>query len=167
MNSGNTTVNDQLRTIDVLTLLPQRPPFVMIDHLVHFDKVRTVTETTVRADNLFCEGQQLNPCALMEIIAQTCAARMGYINQYIYRESVKLGFIGAVRNLLVLRTPCVGETLTTTIDVVEEVMQLTLVTATVGVGSETIATAEMKIALSDTEAVDTQKDTAQRPQTVG
>ena len=141
----------QLAEIDVLTLLPQRPPFVMIDRLVHFDPVRTVTELTVRADNLFFADGQLDPCALVENIAQTCAARMGYINQYVYQEKVKLGFIGGIKNLCVSRPARLGELLTTTIDVVEEVMQLTLVNATVKVGDETLVTAEMKIALSDIE----------------
>ena len=30
--------------IDIHTLLPQQEPFVMVDRLVHYDKIRTVTE---------------------------------------------------------------------------------------------------------------------------
>ena len=145
-------MENNLETIDVLALLPQRPPFVMIDQLIHFDEVVTTTRMTVRADNLFIEeGGVLNPCALVENIAQTCAARMGYINQYIYKERVRLGFIGSIRNLQILRPVHVGETLTTSIEVVEEVMQLTLVNAKVMAGDEAVVTAEMKIALSDIE----------------
>lgn len=142
-----------LRHIDVLELLPQRPPFVMIDRLTHFDKVVTTTEFEITADNLFAEGNLLNPCALVENIAQTCAARMGYINHYIYKENVKLGFIGSVKNLCILRPAKVGELLVTSIEVMEEIMQLTLVNATIKVGEEVIVTAEMKIALSDIDAV--------------
>ena len=142
----------QLETIDVLTLLPQRPPFVMIGRLIHFDEVVTTTQLEVRPDNLFMEADGLlNNCALVENIAQTCAARMGYINQYIYKERVRLGFIGSIKNLQVLRPAREGEVLTTSIEVVQEVLQLTLVNATVKVGDETIVTAEMKIALSDIE----------------
>ena len=139
-------------SIDVLELLPQRPPFVMIDKLLHFDEVNTTTCFEVRADNLFVEDSVLNSCALVENIAQTCAARMGYINQYIYKENVKLGFIGSVRDLVILRDVKVGEVLTTSIEVMEEIMSLTLVRASVKVGDETIVTAEMKIALSDIDA---------------
>ena len=138
--------------IDVTTLLPQQPPFVLIDHLTHFDETVTTTQLTVRTDNLFTEADgHLNPCALVENIAQTCAARMGYINRYIYRQRVRLGYIGGIKNLQVLRTPRVGELLTTSIEVLQEVMKLTLVNATVRVGDEVIVTAEMKIALSDIE----------------
>lgn len=144
--------DSELSRIDVLTLLPQRPPFVMIDRLTHFDETMTTTQLTVRTDNLFTEADgHLNPCALVENIAQTCAARMGYINRYIYRQRVRLGYIGGIKNLQVLRTPRVGELLTTSIEVLQEVMRLTLVNATVRVGDEVIATAEMKIALSDIE----------------
>lgn len=144
--------DSELSRIDVLTLLPQRPPFVMIDRLTHFDETMTTTQLTVRTDNLFTEADgHLNPCALVENIAQTCAARMGYINRYIYRQRVRLGYIGGIKNLQVLRTPRVGELLTTSIEVLQEVMRLTLVNATVRVGDEVIVTAEMKIALSDIE----------------
>lgn len=142
----------ELQKIDILTLLPQRPPFVMIDHLTHFDEVVTTTDFEVREDNLFMENGILNPCALVENIAQTCAARMGYINQYIYQESVKLGFIGSIKNLTVLRPARLGEILSTKIEVLEEIMQMTLVEATVKVGAETIVTAKMKIALTDIDA---------------
>ena len=135
--------------IDVHTLLPQQEPFVMIDQLLHFDEVTTTTRFTVREDHLYVEDGRLNACALIENIAQTCAARMGYINHYIYKTEVQLGFIGSVKNLVVKRVPLLGETLTTTIKVMEEIMKLTLVQAEIKVGEETIVTAEMKIALSD------------------
>ena len=89
----------KFKDIDILDIIPQRPPFVMIDNLKHCDMMKTVATFTVRADNLFCENGRLNACALMENIAQTCAARMGYIKQYVLKENVKLGFIGSVKNM--------------------------------------------------------------------
>lgn len=138
---------EDLRKLDVLALLPQRPPFVMIDRLVCSDQVETRTELTVGADNLFVENGRMAAPGLVENIAQTCAARMGYIN-LTSGQPVRLGFIGAVRNLHVSRTPKVGEVLTTSVTVKEEVFQMTLVDACVKVGNETLAACEMKIALS-------------------
>ena len=137
--------------IDVHELLPQQPPFVMIEQLIHFDQLSTVTRFTIHSDNLFVDNGQLNPCALAENIAQTCAARLGFFNKYIAKRSIQLGFIGAIRNMVVRRVPIVGEVLTTTIRVKEEIMGLTLVDATVKVGDEMIATSEMKIAISNQE----------------
>jgi len=97
-----------LRQIDIHELLPQQEPFVMIDTLVHFDQTLTVTETIVRADNIFVDAGYFSATGLMENIAQTCAARIGYVNQYILKKGIQLGFIGAVRNFEVLGLPKVG-----------------------------------------------------------
>ena len=146
---------NELESIDVLTLLPQRPPFVMIDCLTHFDDVLTASRFQVKADNIFMgDDGVLNSCALAENIAQTCAARMGYINQYILREKVKLGFIGDIKHLKIWREARVCDELRTEIEVMQEVLQMTLVKATVKVGEETIVTADMKIALTDIDAAD-------------
>lgn len=144
---------NELRNIDVLEILPQRPPFVMVDKLTHFDEILTTTIFEVWEGCLFVEDGILNPCALVENIAQTCAARMGYINRYIYKKTVKLGFIGSIKNLSIIRPVKVGELLTTSIEVIEEVMQLTLVKATIRIDGEIVVAAEMKIALSDIDSI--------------
>ena len=144
-------MNWDFERIDIHELLPQQPPFVMVDKLLHFDERVTTTAFEVRADNIFVDDGILNACALAENIAQTCATRLGFVNKYILKRAIQLGFIGSIRNMVVLRTPIVGEQLTTTITVREEIMGLTLVDATIITGNETIVTGEMKIALSDIE----------------
>lgn len=143
----------KLEDIALSELLPQRAPFLMIDCLTHCDPVVTTTRLEVRADNIFCDDGVLSASGLVENIAQTCAARMGYIN-LTSGEPVKLGFIGAVRNLQIHRLPHVGDVLATTITVKEEVFQMTLVDAEVRLGSEVLVSAEMKIALSEIDAQD-------------
>ena len=143
--------DNEIRNINVLELIPQRPPFVMIDRLTAFNPVVTMSELVVRTDNLFfCEGRLL-ATGLIENIAQTCAARIGYLNRQ-SDEAIRLGFIGAIRNLTVHRTPCEGEFLQTTIIVKEEVFRMTLIDAVVQSGDEILVEAEMKIALSEIEA---------------
>lgn len=138
--------------INILELLPQQPPFIMVDKLLHFDEEKTVTQLTVRPDNLFYEDGRLTASGLIENIAQTCASRIGYVNKFILKKSVKLGYIGAIRNLIITRTPSEGEIINTEIKVVEDVFKMTLVHAKVKAGDETIVTAEMKIALSDIDS---------------
>lgn len=137
-----------LRFLDVspLDILPQRPPFIFIDRLTYYDEMLTRTQLLVRADNLFVSEGCLLASGLIENMAQTCAARLGYYN-LISGLPVKIGFIGAINNLHVFRSPEVGETLDTTICVKEEVFGMTLVDAETRIGSEVIATAEMKIAI--------------------
>lgn len=139
--------------IDIHELLPQQEPFVMVGALMHFDMARTVTETVVTADNIFTEGGEFTASGIIENIAQTCATRIGYINKYIYKKGIKIGFIGAIRDLRIHRLPRVGETITTTIDTVEEVFGMTLVKATVTARAGTpVAECQMKIALSDMDS---------------
>ena len=108
---------DFLRSIDIHELLPQQEPFVMIGCLTHFDMIRTVTETKIQENNIFVENGMFSASGLIENIAQTCAARIGFVNKYILKRAIQLGFIGSIRNMVVLRTPIVGEQLTTTITV--------------------------------------------------
>lgn len=139
----------RIEDIDIHELLPQQEPFVMVDQLTHFDESVTQTIFTVRNSNLFVDNGQLDSCILMEIIAQTCAARLGYVNKYILKRPIQIGFIGAVRDMTIYKTPRVGDTLTTTINVVQNVLGLTLVDATITNGNETVAQAKMKIALRE------------------
>lgn len=142
----------EFESINVLKLLPQRPPFVMVDKLIYFDQHETITSFTVDQNNIFVENEIFTSSGLIENIAQTCAVRMGYINQYIYKENVKLGFIGSIKNLEILKFPKVGDVLTTSIKIIEEVFQMTLVLACIKINDETIVTSEMKIALSDIDS---------------
>ena len=139
---------NEFERIDVHMLLPQQEPFVMIDRLIHYDPVRTVTILEVRPDNIFADEGRLSVAGINENIAQTCAARMGYISLS-SGDRVKIGVIGAITGFSVTRTPLVGEVLTTTIDVVQEVFNVTLVHATVKVADEMIAETDLKIALQD------------------
>lgn len=160
MNTGNNNINlykpteDLLRAIDIHELLPQREPFVMIGNIVFFDNAKTVTETKIKPDNIFVDGECLSASGLIENIAQTCAARIGYYNKFILGKSIQFGFIGAIRNLEINKLPKTGDTITTTVGILEEVFGITLAAASVRMGNELLATTKIKIALKDdTESI--------------
>lgn len=138
---------DLLSSIDIHELLPQQEPFVMISRLVQLDNIRTVCETDIKADNIFVEEGILSSSGLIENIAQTCAARIGYVNKYILKKDINIGFIGAIRNLEILDFPKVGQQITTIVDVKEDVFGMTLASAIVKCSEKTIVTTEIKIAL--------------------
>jgi len=142
-----------IEDITLKELIPQRPPFVMIDRLVSSDAVFSVTELEVCPENLFVENGRMTAAGMVENIAQTCAARIGYINLN-SGEVVKIGVIGSISNLTIERTPKVGEHLTTTIELLEEVFQVTLVEAVIKSGDEELARCKMKIALTDIDSKD-------------
>jgi Predicted 3-hydroxylacyl-(acyl carrier protein) dehydratase len=141
-----------LSEINILELLPQQQPFIMVDRILHIDDTKTITELTIRKNNLFFDDGRLSASGLIENIAQTCAARIGYYNKYVLRKSVNIGYIGAIRNLIIERTPSEAETITTQIEIMEEVFKMTLVQAIIKSKDEILVTAEMKIALSEIDS---------------
>jgi len=138
-----------LRSIDIHELLPQQEPFVMVSRLVHLDDVRTACELDISADNIFVDKGRLSASGLIENVAQTCATRIGYVNKYILKKAVQIGFIGAIRNMDIIDLPEVGQQITTMVDVKEEVFGMTLASAVVKHGERILVTTEMKIAVKE------------------
>lgn len=140
--------------IPVLNVLPQRPPFVMISRLVEYDDNAMLCETEVTPEGLpdgafefICRDGVYDDAALVENIAQTCAARVGYYNKYILKRGVEIGFIGAIRVLNIHRLPCVGETFQTAITIKSSAFGFSLADAEVmTLSGEIIAEGEMKFA---------------------
>jgi predicted hotdog family 3-hydroxylacyl-ACP dehydratase len=142
----------QLSEIDVLDLIPQRPPFLMVDSLTYYDPVMSKTIFIFRADNVFCTADgRMEEAGLIENIAQTCAARTGYEEKTQEQKDgvIKIGFIGMIKKMEIFRSPVAGELLETTVVEVENFFNTTLVESKVEIAGETVATCEMKIYLTD------------------
>lgn len=136
------------QSIPITDLIPQRPPFVMVDKVLSCDNTDAITEFVVREDNIFLDDMKLSPAGIIENMAQSCAARMGCISR-LSSGPIKIGFIGDIRDCTILRQPDCHETLTTHVEVIEEVFNLTLANVETKVADEVIASARMKIALTD------------------
>ena len=136
------------QNIPITDLIPQRPPFVMVDKVLSCDNTDAITEFVVREDNIFLDDMKLSPAGIIENMAQSCAARMGCISR-LSSGPIKIGFIGDIRDCTILRQPDCHETLTTHVEVIEEVFNLTLANVETKVADEVIASARMKIALTD------------------
>ncbi len=128
----------------VVSLIPQRPPFVMIDELMFTDEHRTGTRLQVRADNIFVENGLFREAGILENIAQTAAARAGYNSQRL-GEAVKVGYIGAVKNFEVFDLPNVADVLETVISIGNQVFDVTLINGSVTCNNRLLAKCEMKI----------------------
>lgn len=130
----------------LLALIPQREPMVMVDTFSGIDDNASFTAFTVTQENLFCEKDYLQEPGIIEHIAQSAAARTGYL----YRqkgEPVPTGFIGSVDKMKIYSLPSVGSRLNTEIKVEQEVGDITLISARVCVGEVVIAEGQMKIFL--------------------
>ena len=138
-----------LRSIDIHELLPQQEPFVMIGCLTHFDMIRTVTETKIQENNIFVENGMFSASGLIENIAQTCAARIGFVNKYIFNKGIQIGFIGAIKDLRIHSIPKVGDVIMTVVDVQEEIFGMILAKAEITCGENILVETNMKIAIKE------------------
>lgn len=141
-----------LRTVDVHGILPQQEPFVMIDKLVHFEMNTSTTETMVKETNIFVDNGCFSASGMMENIAQTCAARIGFYNKYILHNEVQIGFIGAISKYMIHKLPKVGQMISTKVDILKEIFGMTLAQASITCEGEVIVTAEVKLAVRNAEA---------------
>ena len=132
---------------NIETVIPQRMPFVMISELIQTDAITSRSSFEVKADNIFLKDNYLQEPALVENIAQTAAARAGYLAIQEQRP-VTIGYIGSIQNLEVFELPVSGDQLNTEIRVMNQVFDVTLIGATVSCGGKKIATCEMKIFIS-------------------
>lgn len=129
---------------DILPLIPQRPPFVMISKLLSSDDSSTRTSLLVTEENIFVEKGLFREPGLMENIAQTAAARAGYIAR-LNNLPVQVGYIGAVKNLEIAALPRTGDELITEITIKDQVFDVTIITGKVWCGGTMVAQCEMKI----------------------
>lgn len=136
--------------VDIRALLPQQPPMVMVDRLISADEKSATTALLIRDDNIFVTEGRLNAYALIEVMAQTAAAHLGYVDKCLRGlDDVRIGYIGSIKRMRIDAAPRVGETLTTRMEVQEDFMNMKLVTAESFVNDRRIASAELTIAISE------------------
>lgn len=134
----------------LLNLIPQRLPILMIDAFNGFSGDDSLSSLTINEDNLFVEKKIFLESGLIEHIAQSAAARVGFVCKS-QNKSVPIGFIGSVDKLVINELPHVGDVLETKITVLQEVFGITLIQAQVYVIDKLIASCNMKIFLGNEE----------------
>lgn len=136
---------------NITDYIPQRFPIVMIDNLLSCDDNTVVTDFLVREDELLVLNGQLSESGLLENIAQTAAAKVGY-ECHIRQIPVPLGFIGGIGKVKINKLPEIGETVKTIVDIDKMVFGVTIIKASSFVGDELLISCEMKIVIADQES---------------
>lgn len=132
----------------LLDLIPQRPPMVMIDALTESNDDLYKTEFIVQKDNVFLEDGKLCEAGLIENIAQTAAAGEGY-KHFKRNESIPTGFIGAVQKLKIHQLPECDTKITTEVTLDNSVMNVSVISGHVFYQDKVIASCTMKVFLLD------------------
>ena len=130
--------------LDILSLIPQKPPFVMVDELLFSDDNITRTKFVVPADNVFVINGDFSEAGLMENMAQTAAAGSGNMAR-IENRPVATGYIGQVKNFEVFALPKIGDELLTEIKIEVQVFDAVIVSGKIWCEDKLLAQCEMKI----------------------
>ncbi len=131
---------------DILRLIPQRYPFVMVDELEATDATHAVTALSVRSSNYFMlPDSTLAETGLIEHIAQSCSALMGCQAQLQSAGRPPLGLIGEVKHFECLRRPSSGQKVYTAVAFGFTFGSVTLATGESRVDGQVIARAQLKI----------------------
>ncbi len=134
---------------ELLSLIPQRPPFVLVDKLVaHGDKSVT-SGFSVPEDHVLTDGAGfLSEAGIIENFAQTIALHQGY-DYFLRGLPSPVGYIGSIKNVEILACPRAGQELRTTVHILQEMMGVTMVKGEVMVGDQVIARGEMRTVIVD------------------
>ncbi len=119
----------------------------MIDKLVAYSETATTTSFNIRADNIFVQDGLFKEPGLVENIAQTAAARAGYVS-HTENKPVLVGYIGAVSNLQVFFLPKNGDELITEITIENQIFDVTLISGIITSKGKMVAQCKMKIFIS-------------------
>jgi len=133
---------------DILSYIPQREPFVMVDEILEVSETSTRSKFLIRPDNIFIEKGYFKEPGLVENIAQTAAAREGYI-AHTENKPVLVGYIGAIKNLEVFFLPKTGDELITEIIIEQQIFAVTLITGKIFCNGKILAQCEMKIFINE------------------
>lgn len=131
---------------NIIDLIPQRPPMVMIDQLTYTDEKSARGRLTIKESNLFSHNGKLQEAGLIEFIAQTAAAYKGYLSLS-RNQLVRRGFIGSVKNLVIHSLPEINTEIQSEIIVDTELLGYTIITGRVFQNDKVLAECEMRILL--------------------
>jgi len=133
---------------DILSLIPHRPPFVMIDKLLMINEKGATSIFKISEKNLFLSAGFLAEAALIENIAQTAAARIGYISLK-EDKPAPVGYLAAVQNFEVISLPKLNDEITTEIFIENVIFNVLIISGKIMCNKKNIASCNMKIFTSN------------------
>jgi predicted hotdog family 3-hydroxylacyl-ACP dehydratase len=125
--------------------IPQREPFIMIDNLLSVNETTFTSTFEIIPENIFLSKGILSEAALVENIAQTCAAGFGYLGTQSGETESRLGFIGAVSKLEVLAESKVNDCIDTTVTVLNRFENIYLIEGVATSSGTELLRCQMKI----------------------
>ncbi|MBW1297162.1 hypothetical protein [Aquimarina litoralis] len=151
----NNQLQEEIKDINFIKkLIPQKDPFVMIDKLIYFDSDKVVSGYKVSEENILASNGYFTEGGLIENMAQSIALHRGY-RGFIKKGKdgkPKTGFIGSIKHATIHELPKVGTELITTVEIIAEIMLVSLVMIEVkDTNGNLLASSEMKTIIVDSQ----------------
>jgi 3-hydroxyacyl-[acyl-carrier-protein] dehydratase len=128
----------------IIEYIPQKAPIVLIGKLHSAENGKTVSSFLISEDHLFCDQGQFLEAGLIENMAQTAAAGVGYKSKQEGKEP-PVGFIGGIKNLQVYSFPHAGDEIVTEITVEHQVFDATVANGKIFLNEKLLAECELTI----------------------
>jgi 3-hydroxymyristoyl/3-hydroxydecanoyl-(acyl carrier protein) dehydratase len=129
---------------DIIPLIPQKPPFVMVGKLLYTDEIEARSSFLIEEGNVFVRDGYFQEAGLLENMAQTAALGAGYQAKRENRPVVS-GYIAAINNLEIFGLPRTGDELITEVKIENHIFNVTVISGKVWNNGEVIASGEMKL----------------------
>lgn len=131
----------------VALLIPQKFPFEMVDKLFSYSETQVVAGLLVSDANIFSVDGTFRESGLIEHMAQSVALHTGY-KFFLKQEAAPTGYIGSVSSLEIAALPKVGDEIVTTVNIIQEFGDITMVEISSSVNNSEIAKGQMKTVLA-------------------
>lgn len=119
----------------------------MLSRIIKYDKGSIQTELDILETNILLNAYGFSESGMLENIAQSGAAMVGLESRK-RGEAVPLGFIGGINKVKVYGFANSGATLSTQVDIIQEVMNITLIKGKCFWKGELLLECEMKIVIN-------------------
>jgi len=129
---------------EIIDFIPQRDPFIAVHEILEVTEEFARTQFEILPESIFVSNGLLGEAGLLENIAQTAAAHMGFICRG-KKIPVPLGYIASIKNWELLNLPKVGQLIETSIHIKNQVLDIILLDGVVIVNKEVICKCEMRI----------------------
>ncbi len=134
----------------IISLIPQKPPFVMVDALFEYTDLTGITGFIIPGDNILVKDDIFSEPGLIEHMAQSMSLHRGFQGFLSGLDKPKTGFIGVIKSVEIFELPRAGTKLRTYVEILHEVMNVTSVQArTEDEHGKVLALSEMKTVTVD------------------
>ena len=138
----------------ICKLIPQQPPFVLVDTLIEYETNRIVSTFDIPEQHVLVdEDGVFTEAGIIEHFAQTIALHQGY-DYFTRNMPPPVGYIGSIKNFEIFLLPHAGHKLHTTIYILQQLFGVTAVRGEVRCQHRLIATGEMRTVIAKEKEVE-------------